>query len=201
MCGKENLPTLFEECGLSGHYSGSSRGYILTAYTHVRSYSVASLFSSPKLLQLTSLAPALQYLPVMPRLDIDTRRRVVFLKSAGYSVSQIKKRLQEENILVSSQALFNLLKKFKDTGKLIDLLRRTRPRKLSREMMVFLNEALSENDELTARQAHSLLVAKWPTVQVSLPTIKRVRQKIGWVCTRPHYCQLLREVSCMSSVI
>ena len=131
----------------------------------------------------------------MPRLDINTRRRVVFLKSTGYSVSQIKKRLQEENIIISSQALFNLLKKFKDTGKLIDLPRRTRPRKLSREMMVFLNKALSENDELTARQARCLLVEKWPTVQVSLPTIKRVRQQIGWVCTRPHYCQLLREVS------
>ena len=131
----------------------------------------------------------------MPHLDINTRRRVVFLKSTGYSVSQIKKRLQEENIIISSQALFNLSKKFKDTGKLIDLPRRTRPRKLSREMMVFLNKAPSENDKLTARQASCLLVEKWPTILVSLPTIKRVRQQIGWVCTRPHYCQLLCEVS------
>ena len=95
----------------------------------------------------------------MSRLDIDTRRRVVFLKSTGYSVSQIKKQLQEENIIISSQALFNLLKKFKDTGKLIDLPWRTRPRKLSREMMVFLNKALSENDKLTARQTRCLLVS------------------------------------------
>ena len=69
-------------------------------------------------------------------------RRVVFLKSTGYSVSQSKKRLQEENIIISSQALFNILKKFTDTGKLIDLPQRTRPRKLSREIMVFLNKEM-----------------------------------------------------------
>ena len=92
----------------------------------------------------------------MPHLDINTRR-VVFLKSTGYSVSQIKKRLQEENIIISSQALFNLLKKFKYTGKLIDLPRRTRPRKLSRVMMVFLNKALSENDELYCKTSPLLI--------------------------------------------
>ena len=87
----------------------------------------------------------------MPCLDIDTRRRLVFLKITGYLVSQIKKQLQEENIIISSQALFSLLRKFKDTGKLIDLPQMVHPRKLSGEMTVFLNNTLSENDELTAR--------------------------------------------------
>lgn len=131
----------------------------------------------------------------MPRLDISTRRRVVFLKQSGYSIAEIKKRLNEENISISLQSLFNLVKKHNETGKLIDLPRRTRPRKLTREMMALLNQALSENDELTARKARSLLLEKWPSLQVSLPTIKRVRREIGWVCTRPHYCQLLRDVS------
>ena len=39
-------------------------------------------------------------------------------------------------------------------------------------MRAFLNQALSENDELTAREAHNLLSQQWPTLQVSLPTIK-----------------------------
>jgi len=131
----------------------------------------------------------------MPRLDIETRRRVVFLRNSGYSIAQIKKRLQEENIHISLPALYNLLKKYNDTGKLIDLRRRTRPRKLNEAMRAFLNQKLSENDELTAAQARNLLTEQWPTLQVSLPTIKRNRQQLGWVCTRPHYCQLIREVS------
>ena len=130
----------------------------------------------------------------MPRLDIETRRRVVFLSRSGYSVSQIKKRLEQENIHISVVALYNLLKKYNQLGRLIDLPRRTRPTKLNDVMQLFLNQKLSENDELTAREARNLLTQQWPTLQVSLPTIKRIRQKIGWVCTKPHYCQMIRDV-------
>ena len=130
----------------------------------------------------------------MPRLDIETRRRVVFLSRSGYSVSQIKKRLEQENIRISLVALCNLLKKYNQLGRLIDLPRRTRPTKLNNVMRLFLNQKLSENDELTAREARNLLTQQWPTLQVSLPTIKRIRQKIGWVCTKPHYCQMIRDV-------
>ena len=130
----------------------------------------------------------------MPQLDIETRRRVVFLSRSGYSVSQIKKRLEQENIRISLVALYNLLKKYNQLGRLIDLPRRTRPTKLNNVMRLFLNQKLSENDELTAREARNLLTQQWPTLQVSLPTIKRIRQKIGWVSTKPHYCQMIRDV-------
>ena len=60
--------------------------------------------------------------------------------------------------------------------------------------MAMLNEMLSEDDEVTARQARSMLLEKWSNLQVSLPTIKRNRNELGWVCTKPHYCQLLRDV-------
>ena len=75
-------------------------------------------------------------------------------------------------------------------------MRRTRPRKLTQEMMEVLNEALSENDELTAREACDLLIEGWPGIQVSLSTIKRIRRKdLEWVCMKPHYCQLLHNLS------
>lgn len=131
----------------------------------------------------------------MPRLDMSTRRNVIFLSSSGYSVAEIRKRLHEENIPISKAALYNLIRKHRQTGKLLDLPRRARTKKLTQEMVEILNQTLSENDELTARQFRDLLMEKWPTLEVSLPTIKRVRKQIGWVCTRPHYCQLLRDVS------
>ena len=130
----------------------------------------------------------------MPRLDVPTRRRVILLKEAGYSIAEIRKRLNEENVSISLQALFNLVKKYKERSTLLDLPRRTRPRKLTGEMMAMFNEALSEDDEVTARQTRSMLLEKWPNLQVSLPTIKRNRKELGWVCTKPHYCQLLRDV-------
>ena len=131
----------------------------------------------------------------MPRLSIEARKRVIILRSIGYSIQEIRERLAEENISISLQSLFNLLRKHKDTGHVLDLPRRAKPKKLNDEMRIFLNEALNENDELTARKARSLLVEKWPDLDVSIPTIKLVRKELGWVCTKPHYCQLLREVS------
>ena len=62
-------------------------------------------------------------------------------------------------------------------------------------MKALIEEELKKNDELTSSGIKRLLTERWPDLQVSVPTIKRVRKEMGWVCTRPHYCQLLREVS------
>ena len=73
------------------------------------------------------------------------------LKEAGHSVVDIRKRLSEENISISLQALFNLVKKYNEMGKLLDRPRRTRPRKMTGEMMAMFNQGLSEDDKLIAR--------------------------------------------------
>ena len=57
-----------------------------------------------------------------------------------------------------------------------------------------IEEAYNGNDELTLTGLKRLS-ERWPDLQVSIPTIKRIRKEMGWVCTRPHYCQLLRPVS------
>ena len=62
-------------------------------------------------------------------------------------------------------------------------------------MRSLIEEALTRNDEITSRGLKNLLSAQWPDLQVSIPTIKRVRKEMEWVCTKPHYCQLLRPVS------
>ena len=39
------------------------------------------------------------------------------------------------------------------------------------------------------------LKERFPDLDVSIPTIKRARKQKGWVCTRPHYCQLIRDLN------
>ena len=67
--------------------------------------------------------------------------------------------------------------------------------KLSNTMLWFINLQLQENDELTSRQLQSSLKEKYPLFNVSLPTIRHARKKLGWVCTKPHYCQLIRDLN------
>lgn len=130
----------------------------------------------------------------MPRLNLVDRKRVIALFCRGYSVSQIKKRLVEENVYISIRSLYKLIEKFEDTGTIVDRPRRTTPRKVTEEMRIAIDQELKCNDELTSRQLQSFLKEKWPDVSVSCPTIRRAREEIGWVCTKPHYCQLLRQV-------
>ena len=52
---------------------------------------------------------------------MESRKRVVTLHGKGYSVSEIRMRLLQENISVSTQAIHNLLRKFCDKGTAKDL--------------------------------------------------------------------------------
>ena len=131
----------------------------------------------------------------MARLSLESRQGVVTLFLRGHTVSDIRRRLRGENKKVSSQALHNLLQKFREKYTIKDLPRRRRPRKLTEEMKAAIEEAYRVNDELTSTEIKSLLVARWPDLRVSVVTIKRTRKEMGCVCTRPHYCQLLRPVS------
>lgn len=135
----------------------------------------------------------------MPRLSYEARRRVAALYLRGYSVASISERLEQEGVEISKRALYNLLEKFRLKGTIKDLPRRKRSRILTKEMVSYIEEELKQNDELTATAIKAALLGKWPSLNVSIPTIKCVRQEMGWVCTRPHYCQLLREV-CMCSI-
>lgn len=131
----------------------------------------------------------------MARLNNECRRRVVTLYSRGHSVTEIRKRLQEENILISRQSLYNLINKFRKGTPVADGQLRRRKRKITKEMETMIDQALRNNDEITSTGLRDMLAVRYPELQVSIPTIKRVRREIGWVCTRPHYCQLLRPVS------
>jgi len=127
----------------------------------------------------------------MPRLSLEARQRVAVLNSRGYSVTSISKRLEQEGVDISKRSLYYLLQKIRLTGIIHDL---PRCRILTEDMMRYIDEQLRQNDEFTATRIKMALLREWPDLKVSVSTIKRVCQELGWVCTRPHYCQLLREV-------
>ena len=131
----------------------------------------------------------------MPRLDIETRRRVVALRRHGYSVRAIKQRLLEEHISVSIVAIYSLLRKNQLLNKIVDRPRRFVAKKLDEEKLRFIDDALASNDELTASRLLILLQEKWLDLRVSLSTIKRARKDLGWVKSKPKYCQLIRTAN------
>ena len=132
----------------------------------------------------------------MARLCVESRRRVVLLKKQGYSVREIRDRLHEEGIVVSLVTLYKLLHREKETGSVLDKARSPVWRYLSNHHYVFIDNALAENDELTAKQLKDIMVQKWADLKnISLTTIKRARKYLGWTSSKPKYCQLIREAN------
>ena len=132
----------------------------------------------------------------MPRLDVETRRQVVLLRKAGYRVRDIKERLVEEWIVVSERSIHKLLHKERITGLISDKERPKRSKLLSDEQLRFMDDELVKNDELTARRLRAMLETKWPRMKsVSLTTIKRAWRRLGWIKSRPKYCQMIQEAN------
>ena len=110
----------------------------------------------------------------MPRLSVETRVRVLILKSRGYTVKMIQKRLSEENIIVSLTALYNLFQKFNQHGVVINLPREPGIlRRLTEEQIQYIDTCMRGNDELTGRKLYALLLEVWPDLIVSINMIKR----------------------------
>ena len=132
----------------------------------------------------------------MGRMSIVTRKRVVILWRSGYSLRDIQRRLREEETEVTLRSLQRLRHKFQRFHTVNDLAKRRKPRLLTKEMMNTIEQSLKSDDELTARKLKAKLAEEFHSLpNVSLATIKRCRKELGWVCTRPHYCQLIREAN------
>lgn len=110
----------------------------------------------------------------MPRLSIEARRRVAFLYSSGYSVTTISQRLDQEGVKISKQVLYNLVKRFCLKGIVKGLPQRKKSPILTKEMKSFIEQELQKNDKLTSIAINASLVRKWPGLEVSNSTIKRV---------------------------
>ena len=131
----------------------------------------------------------------MPRIAYHVRKSVIALHNAGYSVSAIHKRIAEEGVSVSVRSLYKLCRKYREHGSVLDLQRQRRSKKLTPEMEDMIDIEMRNNDELTSVQLRSKLKEKYPSLEVSLSAIKLARRRRGWVCTKPHYCQILREAN------
>ena len=131
----------------------------------------------------------------MPRMSLETRQRVVTMRQKGFTVKTVRERLESEGISVSKEGILRLLKKFKLTGSVKDQPRRSRPKAFTIEHYEFIDNTITQNDEITVTQLHELISKKFTDITVSKSTVKKARQDLGWVTTRPRYCQLIRDVN------
>jgi len=54
-------------------------------------------------------------------------------------------------------------------------------KKLNNAHYRFIDNAMAENDELSAPKLYNMLKSKFPEVSVSLSTVKQARRELGYV--------------------
>jgi len=103
--------------------------------------------------------------------------------------------LEEEGAHISKTSLRLLLKKYRQTGSVVNRPRARAPKKLTDAHYVFIDSALEKDDELTAPKLHHLLVEKFPNLDVSNSTIKQARRELSWVSSKVYRRKRLVEYS------
>lgn len=79
--------------------------------------------------------------------------------------------MREEDIHKSAVSIYKLLNRNGKTGSVINRNRTYTPKILLSEHLQFIDEALADDDKLTARKLRDMLEEKWPELNVSVSTI------------------------------
>ena len=80
------------------------------------------------------------------------RKRIISLHSSGINQTKIQKVLDQEGIKTSRSAISLFLSRYSRTGDIGDAPRSGRNAKLAPEAIVYIEEKMQENDELTSQE-------------------------------------------------
>lgn len=131
----------------------------------------------------------------MGKLSQYARRRIINLRFTGKSVSEITRKIRDEDGIVTSRPAVSLfLKRYNETGSLCDRPRKGRKSKLVIQHFDAIDEEMKANDELSALELARILQVRFD-IDVSPQTVRRVRRKLGWRWSGTKYCQLVKEVN------
>ena len=127
----------------------------------------------------------------MGRLSVTNRQGVARLYDDGHKPYALWARLEEEGIKISRVALYALIKKYRDTGKIEDRPRARALRKLSDVHYSLIDGTLQQDDELTTAKLYD----RFHDIVVSKSTVKQARRELSWVTSSLKYCQLIRDTN------
>ena len=115
----------------------------------------------------------------MGRMSLETRRRVINLYQTGMKFCKIRSRLQDEGITVSRVGIWKLIKKYLQTGSVLD---RPKPKpsslkKLKLDDLCTIDDELANDDQLSITEVLQILSDKG--VKVSRSVIQRAKKDLG----------------------
>ena len=121
----------------------------------------------------------------MSKLSLMIKRDILKLHAAGLSANKIRCEIKTRyDLQVSRQAINNFLASYKSTNRLVRKPGSGRPIKITDTVKRAVEAKLQADDETTATQLAAIL--SLCGVSISLATIKRSRELLGWTYHGTH---------------
>ena len=126
----------------------------------------------------------------MGQLDQVYKKAILKLSSRGWTAGRISDELREHYLVeISRQAISRFIACYKVRRSLTRKAGSGRKSKFTPEVLCIVEAKMQADDETTAAQLLDTL--NHSGVNISLKTVKRCRQKLGW--TFHGYCQMIQD--------
>ena len=119
------------------------------------------------------------------------KARIVRLRSKGKGPSEIVRLLAEDDVKVSRWGVIKFLQRYQERQLLENAPKKGRPSEgVTIEVKNFIDAEMERNDEMTSPLLARRIYEEFG-LRFSIPKVKRLRKKLGWVQTSTKYCQLI----------
>ena len=137
--------------------------------------------------------------PRVRQLTRYVKQRILYHRNQGYKSYSIAKLLKKEGICTSRKAVWRFIKHYESTGSTARKTSSGRPTKVTPAILAIVEHKMAEDDETTAVQLQKLLTEKGHPLSIS--TIIHARSELGWTFRGSAYCQLIRDVNKVFTVL
>ena len=128
----------------------------------------------------------------MGQLDQVCKKAILKLSSRGWTAGRISDELREHyHVEISRQAISRFIARYKVCRSLTRKAGSGRKSKITPEVLRIVEAKMQADDETTPTQLLDTLNRSG--VNISLKTVKRCRQKLGWTFHGSRYCQMIRD--------
>ena len=117
------------------------------------------------------------------------KTRALHFRSQNLSLAVVVQRLKDEGLTATRQGLWKIYRNVDTTGSITRRPGSGRESVLTGKIRAIIEGQMQSDDETTAIQLQALLVSHGHTL--SLSTILRCRQQLGWTFRGSAYCQLV----------
>lgn len=119
------------------------------------------------------------------------KQRIIYHYRAGFRPAEIYGELRLEGITCCRQTVARFLKYYLHFGVITRKEGSGRPTKITDAVLTLVDQAMRDDDEMTAVQLHNLLSNHGENI--CFATILRSRQILGWTFRGSKYCQVIRN--------